>query len=256
MRKLLLFAIASVLLNGCATKVPERKDFLFVPVHLAMFSADSIDEMAFDPEKNAFSNVPESATAAFYRSGETDAFKKASCNRLNFLTTRKEEIERFDPNTEDLLVMKAGFTEGYSVWMTLLAGYMEYSYPNEYRKEIYFDMHELKGDSLETSFAIIAINIGNKPITTLYIADVMPSFIELNGEIKYATKDDFLPLNVELAKIESVEHKIVEKAGKNIFVYRVLPGEGGIAPGRCVEIVVPIKLLKSDLMQEQYKVKN
>jgi hypothetical protein len=258
MKRILLYIMIPVfiLIAGCATKVPERKDFLFVPVHLAYFSSDSIDDLTFDPEKNTFANVPDSATAAFFKGSDSDKFKKVTCNPLHFLTTKKEEIKRFDPNAEDLLVMKAGFTEGYSYWMALLTSYMEYSYPNEYKKNIYFDINEIKGDSLETTFAVIAVNIGNKPINTLYIVDVMPPFIQLNGAIKYASKDDFLPLNVELSTVAGIEHKIVEKNGKKVFVYHILPEKDGIAPGHCVEIIVPVKLLKSDLMREQYKVKD
>ncbi len=249
-------AVASlVLLCSCATGVQAEKEYLFVPMHIAYFSTEKIDDVTFDPALNKIDSLPDKSTAVFYKGAGSDKFKKATCNEMYFLTAKKEEIKRFDPNRDDLLVMKADFTGGSTTWMYLLLAYAELSLPNLYAKHIYFDINKVKGDYIETSYCIFAINIGKKPITTLVIADVMPQFIELNGQITYAAEDAFVPLNVDIARIAGVEHKIIEKDGKRVVVFSVLPGKEGIAPGEGVEIIVPIKILKSKLMQEQYKIK-
>jgi hypothetical protein len=240
-----------VILLGCGS-VPPRKDFLFFPVHLAQLSVDPIDDMTFDPETNTFGDVPESATAAFYRSDDMDSFKKTGCNPLYFLTAGKEEIKRFNPNRDDLLVMKTGFIPG--------SGYSflgnERSYPNRYMKNIHFNMNESKGEYLDATIAIIAINIGSSPIRTIYIADAMTRFMTINGVIRQAVKDEFLPLNVELDGTAVVEHKVVEKDSRRIVVYHLLFGETGLAPGCCVEIVVPVRIPRSELSKDEYKVKD
>jgi hypothetical protein len=254
---LLLPVCALALLLGCATTPPaERKDFLFVPVHLGYFGGNvDVEDSAFNGETNTIENMIDSTTVAFYKSSDMDKYKKAACNTLYFITSKKEEIKRFNPNREDLLVMKTGYTEGYSSWFFILTSYSEYSYPNVYAKDIHFDINGKTGDYLEASFAIMAVNIGNKPIHKLSIVDVMPSYIELNGEIKYATDDLFIPLNVKLSPLQGMQHRIVRKDNKLIIIYEVLPEVGGIEPGSCVEIVVPIKLLKSTLMREENRVK-
>ncbi|MBN2532157.1 MAG: hypothetical protein JXB88_04665 [Spirochaetales bacterium] len=258
MKKTLLYSsiITVLILMGCATSMEKEKTYLFFPVHLGYFNNEDVDDITYDPVTNTFSKIPESATVAFFKSNATDTYKKASSNELFFLTTRKEEINRFDSSMEDLLVMKTGFIEGYTVWSSFISGYNETCWPNIYSKNIYFDMNNIEGEYIETTFAIVAVNIGSTPINTLYIADTVPGSIELNGEIKYATKDLFIPLNIELADIEGIEHTIIEEAGKRIIVYHIIPRPGGIPPGRCVEIIVPIKLLKSFLMRDEYKVED
>jgi hypothetical protein len=252
---LILILSALILAQGCATKVPERKDFLFIPVQLAVFGEAKTDEITFDPATNKFDNVPQSATVAFYTNGTGEKFKKASCNKVFFLTTRKEEITRYDPNLEGLMVMKTGFVEGAAYWVNMLLSYSEHSYPNKYYRDIFFDLAESTGDYLETSFAIMAVNTGNHPVTTLFIADVMPSYMELNGPIQYATEDDFMPLNVKLAKVDGVDHKVIEKDNLRIVVYEVHTGAGGLPPGHGVEIKVPVRLLKSKVLKEENKIK-
>lgn len=253
MNKTLLHVIACVglaLLASCA-QVPARKDYMFFPVHLAHFSAEPIDDMTFDPKTNTFAEVPESATAAFYKSGDTDTFKKVTCNSIYFLTAAKEEVKRFMPNRDDLLVMKTGFIPGEA--FSILGS--ERSYPNIYGEHVHFNRNKIEGDYLETLIAIVAVNIGTSPIRTLYIADALPRFMTINGTIRQASKDIFLPLNVELAQNAAVEHKIVDKNGRQVIVYHVSFDEKGLAPGRCVEIIVPIRVPKSELMKDEYKVK-
>ncbi len=254
---LLLLVCSLILLLGCTTTPPaERKDFLFVPVHLGYFGNNvDVADTEFNVETSTIENVIDNTTVAFYKSSDMDKYKKAACNTLYFLTSKKEEIKRFNPNREDLLVMKTGYIEGYSYWFLVLTSYAEYSFPNVYAKDILFDINGKTGDYLEASFAIMAVNIGSKPIHKLSIVDVMPSYIELNGEIKYAKDDLFIPLNVKLSPLQGVQHRIIKKDNKLIIVYEVLPEVGGIEPGSCVEIVVPIKLLKSTLMREENKVK-
>jgi hypothetical protein len=243
------------MLAGCVSSPEKQKEYIFFPIHLGYFTNEYAEDITFDPETNTFSDVPESATIALYKSNAMETYKKAVCeNELFFLTTKKQEITKFNPGTEDLLVMKTAFIEGSGSWASMLFMYSEESTAHKYYKNIYFDMNSIEGDYLETSFAIMLVNTGNTTINTIYIADIMPDYIEINGEIEYAKKDILIPLNIEIAALEKIEHKVMKEDDKLIVVYHVIPTSAGIEPGRCVEIVVPIKVPLSTLMQDENKV--
>lgn len=256
MKKALLTVSMAVFLVGCAS-VEGRKDYFFIPVHLAESGVGDTGLAAFDDSRRTFENIEDLCTVAFYRGVDDARTKRSGSNGITLISTRREEIIKFHPSTRDFLLMKTGFSPGSSFtvgyFLGLINSYYESSTPNRYDKHIWFDIDKVEGDYVETSYALLAINTGGVVLDAIYVVDVLQAPMQYVGS-EYAVKDKFLPLNVELANVQAVEHKLIEQNGTRVLVFKVIPGTEGILPGHAVEILVSVKIPTADLTREEYRV--
>ena len=244
-----------VFFSGCAT-VEEREDYFFIPVYLAESGIGDTTASSFDESVLLFQNIEDLSTVAFYRGTDDGTLKHTGSNGITLLSADREEIRRFHPNTTNFLLMKTGFSAGSSFvsgyFLGLTSSYYEYSTPNRYYKDVWLDIDEVVEEYIETEYALLAVNTGNVVLEEIYIVDVLQEPVNYVSS-RYAVSDQFLPLNVELAQVASVEHKLIRDNGRKVLIFKVIPGEEGILPGHVVEILVSVGIERSDLMKEQYK---
>jgi hypothetical protein len=248
-----------VLVAGCVSVKPAE-DIFYIPNYYADSGAGSVVAAAFNPAARSFSEITESATAAFY-SGEKDtALKKVgSSDDLEVVSTQKETITKFRPNTEDIMVIKTDFNPGFDLTFFFTTGlytaWMESSRPNNYEKDLFFDIDKIEGDYIESEYVLAAINRGNSVVKDLYIVDVLAAPVEFISA-RYTTDDLFIPLNVNLAAVDGIEQKLVSQGDKKALVFHVLSKKDGLKPGDMVQIIVKARIRKNDLMKPEYMVKN
>jgi len=244
-----------VFCSGCAT-VEEREDHFFIPVYLAESGIGDTTAAAFDEPALLFKNIEELSTVAFFRGTDDGILKHTGSNGITLLSAKREEIRTFHPNTTNFLLMKTGFLPGSSFvsgyFLGLTTSYYESSSPNRYYKDIWLDIDEVVEEYIETEYALLAVNTGSVVLEEVYIVDVLQEPVNYIAS-RYAVSDQFLPLNVELAQVTSVEHKVIRDNGKKVLIFKVIPGEEGILPGHVVEILVSVGIARSDLMREEHK---
>ena len=255
-KKIIIVLTAILLFWGCAS-VGEREDYFFIPIRIAESGIGNTEEAAFNDSTLTFSNIENLSTLAFYRGTEEIRYKKSSSNGITLITTTREKINKFYPNTNNFLLMKTGFSPGSTLtigyFMGILNSYYEYSTPNRYDQDIWIDINEIEGEYIEADYALLAVNTGSTVLEEIYIVDVFPEPVKYISS-RYAVNDKFLPLNVELAQITTVEHILIEEGDKQVLVLRVIPTEDGILPGHVIEIIVSVRITKSEFMKEVYKI--
>lgn len=251
----ILFVPAALFL-GCATaKVSVDRDF-YVPQYVVDSGLGSVAGATYADSQKKFVGIADSTTVAFYSGMVDKAQRRAgSAMAIQVLSTVKKEIQKFKPNTEDVLLLKANFQPGYDLTMYGYGTSYEWAEPDRYGKELDIDIDKVKGDSIEMEYLLAAVNRGNSVIQDLYIGDVLSPPIEYLSS-SYTTDDIFIPLNVNLPAISSIEQSLVKKDGKRILMFHVIAGKEGIRPGDMVQILVKARVDKAALMKPEYRVGN
>ena len=231
--------MATALCVFCAAPV-VKKDFLYIPVYKAESGTGLMGDAAFNENDNTFRNVANLSTIAFYKGAGDTGFKRAETDGITMYSVNRQDLAKFNPNTTGLLLMKTGFTPGYDYTAYTVITHTEYAHPDNYIKDINVDIEKVRNGIHNMDFALIAINVGNDPIKELKIFDVLPEGVQYTGS-RYATKDDFIPLNADLAVMPDVKVQVVKDKDKTILVFDVI-SPSGIAPAEMVEILVNVDI--------------
>lgn len=237
--------LAAFFITGC-TKILTKTDYLYVPMSCAYSGIGDIGDAAFIKANNTFSNINDYTTIAFYKGDSSGTeFKRQTSNGLKIFSAKRYDCTKFKANRDGLLLMKAAYTPGFD--MTIFSGFtwIEYAKPNNYLKAIDVDLKNIRNGVHNMDFAIVALNVGNNPIKELKIIDVLPDGMEY-VKSRFAIKDDFIPLNANLATIDHVEHKIVKDGNNTVLILDCI-SSSGIEPSSMVEILVNVNI-KTDVI--------
>jgi hypothetical protein len=217
-----------------------KKDYLYIPVVRAQSGTGYAGNADYADNTASFQNMENQSTIAFYKGEGDTGFKKFAANELMVYGVNRLDLVKFHPNKEELLLMKTAISPGHDYSAYVLANYTEFAVPNDYYKNIDLNIADIKNGRMNMEYALIAINVGNSPLRELKIIDVLPAGVSYVGS-KYATKDDFVPLNVDLAPVGAVKHSIVKNGDKTILIFDV-DEPNGIKPAKMVEIVVNVEI--------------
>jgi hypothetical protein len=227
--------LSATLLVSCGAPI-IKTDYLFVPVVRALSGTGAIGAAEYVESSATFRNINDLATVAFYKGSDSSGFKRVESNAIQLYSANRQELVRFNPNKEDLLLIKSGFKPGYDYSANSIFNYTEYAFADDYIKDINIDISQVKNGVFNTDFALVALNVGNSTLKDLKIIDVLPKDVTYINS-KYATEDEFVPLNADLAKVNCVHHKIIPEGNKTILVFDI---DGEVKPAEMVEIVVNI----------------
>jgi uncharacterized repeat protein (TIGR01451 family) len=236
---IVLSLVVPVLFVSCVAPV-VKPDYLYIPVVKASSGTGVIGNAAFDRDKNIFNAIERLSTVAFYKGDDNSDQKRAETNGISFYSARRQELTKFKPNSEDLLLIKTSFKPGRDYTAYTLLTHTEYAFPDDYIKDIDVDIEKVVDGNYNMDFAIVALNLGSTPIKEIKIIDCLPEGVEYVNS-RYATKDDFIPLNADLASVAAVRHKVIKERGKTILVFDV-ESSSGIDPAAMVEILVNVNV--------------